>query len=389
LRLRRRAARATLTARWDTHLATFTPDNGTGVVGTPIRGKACYSYVMLTFASDAHRQHHPRQPFHDRDGLTFPPEVPERAERIRAAIDAAGFTVEPPTTHGLGPVLRVHTHAYVDFLEHAHARWREMMNAPADGEAVPYARAIRGQPLAGGAQSVIADLGWYSHDNDALLAGSWAAAVGAVDVTLSAWEAVATGRANAAYALARPPGHHAAADSYAGYCFLNNAAIAAQAWTDRGARVAILDVDYHHGNGTQQIFYERDDVFFASLHADPIDEYPFFLGHASERGSGAGAGFTRNFPLPLGTAWDAYDPALDAAANAINDFGPDALVVSLGVDTAAEDADTFQLVGGDFTRIGSAIGGLALPTLLVQEGGYDLSVLGRNVVNVLLGIDDA
>ncbi|MDQ1509562.1 MAG: hypothetical protein QOG50_1406 [Actinomycetota bacterium] len=343
---------------------------------------------MLTFASDAHRQHHPRQPFHDRDGLTVPPEVPERAERIRAEIERAGFTVELPTAHGPEPVLRVHTRAYLDFVEHAHARWREMMNAPADGEAVPYARAIRGQPL-GGAQSVIADLGWYSHDNDALLAGTWAAAVGAVDVTLSAWEAVADGRASAAYALARPPGHHAAADSYAGYCFLNNAAIAAQAWTERGARVAILDVDYHHGNGTQQIFYERGDVFFASLHADPIDEYPFFLGHASERGSGAGAGFTRNFPLPLGTAWDAYGAALDAAATAINDFGPDALVVSLGVDTAAEDADTFQLVAGDFTRIGSAIGGLALPTLLVQEGGYELSVLGRNVVNVLRGVEDA
>ena len=354
----------------------------------PVRGDACYSYVMLTFASDAHRQHHPRQPFHDRDGLTVPPEVPERAERIRAAIEAAGFTVEPPTTHGLEPVLRVHTRAYLDFLEHAHARWREMMTAPVDGEAVPYARAIRGQPL-GGAQSVIADLGWYSHDNDALLAGTWAAALGAVDVTLSAWEAVANGRASAAYALARPPGHHAAADSYAGYCFLNNAAIAAQAWTERGARVAILDVDYHHGNGTQQIFYERDDVFFASLHADPIDEYPFFLGHASERGSGAGAGFTRNFPLPLGTAWDAYGPALDAAANAINDFGPDALVVSLGVDTAAEDPDMFQLVAGDFTRIGTAIGALRLPTLLVQEGGYELSVIGRNVVNVLRSVDDA
>jgi acetoin utilization deacetylase AcuC-like enzyme len=343
---------------------------------------------MLTFASDAHRQHHPRQPFHDRDGLTVPPEVPERAERIRAAIDDAGFAVELPTAHGRDPVLRVHTRAYVEFLEHAHARWRTMMDAPAGGEAVPYARAIRGQPLPE-TQSVIADLGWYSHDNDAILAGTWAAALGAVDVTLGAWEAIAGGRANVAYALARPPGHHAAADSYAGYCFLNNAAIAAQAWTELGARVAILDVDYHHGNGTQQIFYDRADVLFVSVHADPVDEYPFFLGFASEHGAGPGDGYTHNFPLPLGTTWHAYGPALDAAARTITSFGADALVVSLGVDTAAEDPDRFQLVADDFTRIGAAIGALHCPTLVVQEGGYNLDVIGRNVVNVLRGVDGA
>jgi acetoin utilization deacetylase AcuC-like enzyme len=343
---------------------------------------------MLTFASDAHRQHHPRQPFIDRDGLTVPPEVPERAERIRAAIDAAGFTVETPAEHGLEPILRVHTAPYVEFLEHAHERWRTMMDAPADGEAVPYARAIRGQPRPA-SQSIIADLGWYSHDNDALLAGTWAASVGAVDVTLSAWEAVADGLSNQAYALARPPGHHAAADSYAGYCFLNNAAIASEAWTARGARVAILDVDYHHGNGTQQIFYDRDDVLFVSLHADPADEYPFFLGFSSERGEGAGDGCTHNYPLPLGTTWDTYEPALDAAAGVITAFAPDALIVSLGVDTAAEDPDRFELVGEDFTRIGARIGALQLPTVLVQEGGYDLGVIGRNVVNVLRGVEDS
>jgi acetoin utilization deacetylase AcuC-like enzyme len=343
---------------------------------------------VLTFASDAHRQHHPRQPFYDRDGLMAPPEVPERAERIREAIVTAGLgAVCPPDAHGLAPILRVHTAAYVEFLEHVHRRWRAATGAPADGEAVPYARAIRGQPL-DTPRPVIADLGWYSHDNDAILAGTWAAAIGAVDVTLTAWKAVVDGKTTVAYALARPPGHHAAADSYAGYCFLNNAAVAAQAWTDRGARVAILDVDYHHGNGTQQIFYDRDDVCFVSLHADPADEYPFFLGHAGERGSGRGVGFTRNFPLPLGTAWDTYAPALDAAAQAITSFAPDALVVSLGVDTAAEDPDTFHLGADDFTRIGAAIGRLRLPTLIVQEGGYELGVIGRNVVNVLRGVED-
>ena len=344
---------------------------------------------MLTFASDAHRGHHPRQPFHDQGRMIDPPEVPERAERIRAAIvDADLGPIVEPEAHGLQPVLRVHTPAYVEFLEHVHAHWRQATDAPESGEAVPYARPVRGQPFSGPHHPIEA-LGWYSHDNDAILAGTWAAAIGAVDVTVSAWRAVADGEATGAYALARPPGHHAATDSYAGYCFLNNAAIAASMWAELGARVAILDVDYHHGNGTQQIFYERGDVSFISLHADPAHEYPFFSGYASERGAGTGAGANHNFPLPLGTDWGRYAPALDAAADVIRAFGADALVVSLGVDTSAEDYDTFELRADDFTRMGATIGALGLPTLLVQEGGYDLGVIGRNVVNVLRGVDDA
>jgi acetoin utilization deacetylase AcuC-like enzyme len=344
---------------------------------------------MLTFASDAHLQHHPRVPFHDQGHMIDPPEVPERAQRIRAAIEAAELgRIVAPAQHGLDPVLRVHTADYVEFLEHVHARWRAATGAPEGAEAVPYARAIRGQPFAGPV-SPIAGLGWYSHDSDAILAGTWAAALGAVDLTMSAWAAVANGDERAAYALARPPGHHAAADSYAGYCFLNNAAIAAAAWAERGARVAILDVDYHHGNGTQQIFYDRADVCFVSVHADPAFEYPLFSGFASELGAGLGVGATHNFPLPFGTAWDTYEPALTAATGAITNFGADALIVSLGVDTAAEDDDTFQLVADDFTRIGAAIGALGLPAVIVQEGGYDLGVIGRNVVNVLRGFEES
>ncbi len=317
-----------------------------------------------------------------------PPEVPERAERIRAAVAAAGFPVEAPSAHGLQPVLDVHDRGYVEFLEGVHRAWRAATGAGEDAEAVPYARPVRGQPFSA-PQHPIAQLGWYSHDNDAVLAGTWEAATGAVDVTLSAWDAVADGREDLAYALARPPGHHAAAGSYAGYCFLNNAAIAAQAWARGGARVAILDVDYHHGNGTQQLFYDRGDVCFVSLHADPAHEYPFFTGFTSEHGCADGQGTTHNFPLPLGTGWDAYGPALEEAAVVITRFGADALVVSLGVDTSAEDYDTFRLTGEDFTRMGHVVGGLGLPTLLVQEGGYDLTVVGRNVVNVLRGVEEA
>jgi acetoin utilization deacetylase AcuC-like enzyme len=330
-------------------------------------------------ASDAHRAHHPRTPFLDRGHAVAPPEIPERADRILAAVADAGFArPTAPAAFGLAPIKRVHTQAYLDFLANAHARWREATGLGAGSEAVAYARAIRGDTYEE-PRHVIAQLGWYSHDSDPILAGTWSAALGAVDVTMTAWQAVADGQTRTAYALARPPGHHAAADSFAGYCYLNNAAIAADAWCDRGARVAILDVDYHHGNGTQRIFYERDDVLFVSLHADPADEYPFFTGFAHERGTGTNC----NYPLPAGTTWREYAPALDAACQDIRQFAPDGLVVSLGVDTALEDADRFALVADDYERMGDAIARLDLPTVVVQEGGYCLDVIGRNVARTL------
>jgi acetoin utilization deacetylase AcuC-like enzyme len=338
---------------------------------------------MLIVASDAHRAHHPRVPFLDHGLLIDPPEVPERVDRILEAIIGHGFG-DPvsPTEHDRAPIIRVHSPEYVDFLEHAHDRWRADTGLDETSEAAAYARPIRDQPLIE-TNNIIADLGWYSHDTDPILAGTFTAAVGAVDVTLSAWEAVADGRERAAYACTRPPGHHAAADSFAGYCYLNNAAIAAQAWTDRGARVAIVDVDYHHGNGTQHIFYDRGDVLVVSLHADPAFEYPFFLGFASERGWGAGEDATVNFPLPAGTDWSGYASALDRALEAVRKFAPDALIVSLGVDTAVEDPDSFRLAADDYPRIGAKLAALDRPTLIVQEGGYNLDVLGRNVAAVL------
>jgi acetoin utilization deacetylase AcuC-like enzyme len=343
---------------------------------------------MLIIGSDAHRAHHPRRPFLDRGQLVEPPEVPERIDRIVGALAEAQLGAPaPPATFDVERLRRIHPPDYLAFLEHAHDRWRAATGLGEESEAVAYARAIRGQPY-DEPPSVIAQLGWYSHDNDPVLAGTWPAAVAAVDITLTAWDAVANGRERVAYALARPPGHHAAADSFAGYCYLNNVAVAAQAWTDMGARVAIVDVDFHHGNGTQQIFYDRDDVLFVSLHADPADEYPFFLGFARERGWGAGEDCTRNFPLPAGTDWDAYGPALDSALTIVRKFAPDGVLVSLGVDTALEDADSFRLTGDAFGRLGAAIASLRRPTLFVQEGGYCLDVIGRNVVNVLSSFED-
>jgi len=337
---------------------------------------------VLCISSDAHRSHHPREPIHDAGRLVPPPEIPARADTIRDAILDAGLgPPEPPREHGSDVLMRVHSREYVEFLETAHERWRAATGMGIDAEATPYARAIRDQPLID-APHIIAQLGWYSHDTDPILAGTFDAAIAAVDIALTASSAVRDG-ARSAYALCRPPGHHAAAESFAGYCYLNNAAVVAQQWCDVGARVAILDVDFHHGNGTQQIFYDRNDVLFVSLHADPADDYPYFLGFANERGWGAGEGSNRNYPLPPGTEWAAYSDALTNACDVVRRFAPDALVCSLGVDTALEDPDSFRLTGDDFSRMGEAIAALDLPTVHVQEGGYSLEVLGRNVVNVL------
>ena len=233
-------------------------------------------------------------------------------------------------------------------------------------------------------------LGFYSFDaGTPITAGTWRAAYGSAQVALTAARLIADGSQGVVFALCRPPGHHAAVDLYGGYCFLNNAAIAAQAFLDGGARrIAILDVDYHHGNGTQAIFYDRADVLFLSLHARPEDEFPFFLGHADETGIGAGDGFNHNYPMPLGTGFGPWAEALDDACTRIAAYGPDALVVSLGVDTfAADPISQFRLRNGDFSTYGRRLARLALPTLFVMEGGYAIEAIGVNAVNVLAGFE--
>jgi len=233
-----------------------------------------------------------------------------------------------------------------------------------------------------------ARMGLFSFDaGTPLTAGSWAAARAGAACALTAARAVSSGHSPNAFALSRPPGHHAGADFFGGYCFLNNAAIAAQALRDGGAtRVAVLDIDYHHGNGTQSIFYDRDDVLTVSVHGDPRTEYPFFIGHADERGAGAGTGFNLNLPLPRGTDFTRWREALRVGLDAIRAFGADALVVSLGVDTFAGDPISgFTLRSADYLHVGHDIVGAALPTVFVFEGGYAVAEVGINTVNVLEG----
>ncbi len=231
-------------------------------------------------------------------------------------------------------------------------------------------------------------LGSYGSDTATpITAGTAEGARTAVDVVLSAAQAIREGE-RSAFALTRPPGHHASSDVFGGYCYFNNVAIAAQWLADQGLRPAILDVDYHHGNGTQSIFYGRSDVLFVSIHADPSFAYPHFLGFADEDGEGAGEGFNLNLPLPRLTDWASYSIALDGARARLNAFGPDVLLISLGLDTfEADPISHFRLKREDYLRMGEALAGLRKPTLFAFEGGYNLEALADITVNVLEGFE--
>jgi len=341
---------------------------------------------MKTFYSAAHLKHRPAQEF-ERGRLAPAVEVPERAECVRRRIEERkiGPLLEPSRFDD-DIVLAVHDAGLVSFLGSAHARWRKHYGEDAP-DAIPSAWPARGMSarLSGEIES---QLGSYSFDTATpITRGTWDAARDAANVALSAAEAVAEGEGSA-FALTRPPGHHASFDVFGGYCYLNNVAIAAEWLTKKGRSVAILDVDYHHGNGTQSIFYDRKDVLFISVHADPSFAFPHFLGFADENGQSTGEGFNLNLPLPRGTDWARYAEALGRALHRVRDFGPDVLLVSLGLDTFEDDPIAqFKLTRPDYLRMGEAIAGLKLPTIFNFEGGYDLNGLAEITVNVLEGFE--
>ncbi len=311
-------------------------------------------------------------------------ETPARAEAVLKSVEGAGLgPVIAPRDFGLEPLRRVHDAGYLDFLA---TFWAEWTAAGGEGDALPFCTPMPDMskriPT-----SIWGKLCYYSFDTTApLTANTWVSARASANAAVAAADVVSSGE-GAAFALCRPPGHHASRAYYGGYCFLNNAAIAAQWLSDHGAaRVAILDVDYHHGNGTQSIFYDRADVFFSSLHGDPDQDYPCFLGWAEETGAGAGEGFNFNYPLPHGTDWGAWSAALESCLERVDAFAPDALVVSLGVDTFDGDPITFfHLIAEDFRRMGERLGRLRLPTVFIMEGGYNVDHIGVNVVEVLQG----
>jgi acetoin utilization deacetylase AcuC-like enzyme len=312
-------------------------------------------------------------------------ESPRRPRMILDAIAAAQLgEVIAPDDFGLEPIRAVHADPYLAFLRTAYARWLAEGRSP-DGVYPDtfFKPGFTHRPAKIGALA-----GMYTFDmSTVIVEHTWRAAYWSAQCALTAARLVRDGD-RAAFGLCRPPGHHAHADMGGGYCFINNAAVAAH-WLTGGpdeARVAVLDIDFHHGNGTQAIFYDRRDVLFISLHADPDRQYPYFLGGADERGAGEGEGFNINYPLPINLGDDQFMAALDRACDDIARYAPRYLVVSLGVDTFGGDPlGDFALTGAAYPRIGARLAQLDLPTVFLMEGGYAIEALGRNVAGVLSG----
>ncbi|RYF08898.1 MAG: histone deacetylase family protein [Comamonadaceae bacterium] len=345
---------------------------------------------MITFHNLHHHGHAPVHEFFRGERVPCF-ETPARIDFVLASLKERGHEVRQPLEDSHAALAQVHAPRYLQFLETAWQQWIDLDPANATVQPFPSVWPVRTLRSDIEPENFVARLGLYSMDNGTpMAAGTWAAAKGGADTAASAAAHVAAG-ARAAFCSTRPPGHHAGPDFMGGYCFLNNAAVAAQTLRNRGAaKVAVLDVDYHHGNGTQSIFYDRQDVLFISIHGDPRTEYPFYLGHADETGAGPGAGHNLNLPLAAGAVFDAWFAALEQACSRIARYGADALVVSLGLDTFEGDPiSRFKLSSSDFLRVGERLSRLRLPTVFVLEGGYAAAELGTNAVNVLEGFEQA
>lgn len=339
---------------------------------------------MQTFFHPDQLKHHPRS-YLSRGQMRTPQEIPERAIRLVEAAKSLGFDVREPADHGSAPLAAVHGMNYLRFLEEAHIEWKKVPQDWGD-EVISNVYIRENNPLRG----VLAQAARYLADGscpigpDTYRSAYWAAqsaVAGALAITNGAHEA---------YALCRPPGHHARAEAAGGFCYLNNAAIAAQTLRQRFGRVAILDTDMHHGQGVQEIFYDRDDVLYVSIHGDPTNFYPVVAGHEEERGSGEGEGYNVNFPMPHGSSEAVFFDKLEAAKRTLHRFQPDALVLALGFDIYKDDPQAMVAVTTEgFGKLGESIGALKLPTLIVQEGGYHLETLDANAKSFFGGFAKA
>lgn len=341
---------------------------------------------MITIYSEEHQLQNAAAELTD-GKLVAPFENPRRVGSILAAVQASGLgEVLPPQPFGIAPVLKVHDADFVTFLQIA---WQQWVIEHGAWDALPLnwpTRTMRHDRIP---DTIEGKLSYYSFDaGTPIIEGTWKAAFAAAQVALTGQQLLQQGE-RVVFALCRPPGHHAARDLYGGYCFLNNAAIAAQALRDAGfSRITVLDVDYHHGNGTQAIFYDRADVQFISLHAHPRQAYPYFSGYEDETGTGAGVGYNFNYPLPVGTTWTNFAPTLAEALQTMQKYRAEALVISLGVDTYEQDPIShFRLKTKDYWHMGEMIAQAQLPTLIVLEGGYAIDAIGTNVVNFLQGFE--
>lgn len=349
---------------------------------------------MKIFYSEEHRKHYP--PFEVFDGGTRVPyyENPDRMDRILNALKKTGWAEFcEPEDFGLDPILAVHDPGYINFLASCWDEWLTLdpgvLSSPETHAFLPATFALR-RP-ARPTNSLFGRGGYYIMDLSACIAaGTHQAALTSANCALSAaasslrqGSGQASNLHNSSFSLCRPPGHHAGKDYAAGYCFINNASVAAN-WLSQKGKTAILDIDYHAGNGTQDIFYERDDVLTISIHGDPDFEYPHYAGFADETGAGKGLGFHKNFPLAKGTNDDGYLAALSEALAILRKFAPEFLVLSFGADTYDGDPlGKFHITRRSFAEMGSRIAGLNLPTTIVMEGGYANEALGENTLALL------
>ena len=334
---------------------------------------------MLAIFDPAQSAHDPQ--FFLSAGARQPcPEQPARIGALLSAVQRMGMEVRAPSDAGLEPILAIHPQRYLTFLETIHHRWSRIEGASA--EVIANIHPLHqggGYPL-----SAVGQAGFHMTDTSCpISAQTWGAAYASAQTAIQAADLVLEG-ARAAYALCRPPGHHAFAEAAGGFCYLNNSAIAAQRLTAAGRRVAVLDVDLHHGNGTQGVFYARGDVLTVSVHAHPERYYPFFWGYPEERGAGAGLGANLNLCLERGTGDEGFLQALDQGLNVLTAWGADTLVLALGLDAFIGDPFAgLKVTTPGFHRIGRAIAELNLPTVIVQEGGYLCPELADNLKSVL------
>jgi acetoin utilization deacetylase AcuC-like enzyme len=343
--------------------------------------------------------YHPDQALHDpqqymRFGRIIPPkDMPVRTTRLLEALATRGIVPEAPGESAEAR-LSVHTQPFLDYLETAWDRWNEL---PEHGPEVwpntfPYWSGRPEDPSRPPcpAESIVARTGWYLGDLSVSLGPhTWTSIRRSCDTAVAAADAVLAGEASA-YALCRPSGHHARADRASGFCFINNTAVAAARLRSRFPRVAVLDVDAHHGDGTQQIFYDREDVLTISVHADPRNYYPFFTGYVEERGTGDGGGCNLNLPLAHGSGADAMFEAVDAGCARIRAYAASGVVVALGFDAHVKDPiGVLRLESADFAGIGARVRALGLPTVIVQEGGYAIDAIGDCLTSFLTGFDGA
>ena len=310
-------------------------------------------------------------------------EQPERAQRLLAALQRCKINVVEPDTYAETHIQAIHNTDYLDFLQHGYRQWQELPDPSTEVIAnVHPLRRRKNYPT-----SIVGRAGWHMADTACPLGEhTWQAARASANVALSATQLVLSGKEHLAYALCRPPGHHAYADLAGGFCFLNNVAIAAQFARRTHERVAILDVDVHHGNGTQDIFYERSDVLTVSMHADPSDFYPFFWGYDNETGEGSGEGYNLNIPLEKHSDDAVFLQALNGAIEKIQEFDPGILIIALGLDASEADPLRGLSVTTDgFNQVGKTIAKAGFPTVFVQEGGYLSDLLTDNLAAVLSG----